>query len=267
MKLTIALAQLKVMTFDKKLNLNRAVTILETCEGKGVDYVLFPELFLTGFFIQDKIEELAEPYDGHSIQMIQEKVKETGVGVIIGFPEIFQNRYYNSAVFIEKDGSIKGVYRKVHLFDKEKEFFTPGEECPVFTINAGKAAVMMTFDVEFPEMSRVYAINGAELILVLNAHHVPYEPHQELFLRARALENQLFVAATNTVGLQESMLFFGESAVVSPDGNFVEKGGNNEEIIIASIDLTEVQKARDEQPMKYLDNRRRVIYESHGLIK
>lgn len=264
--LTIGLAQLRVISFDKKSNLNRAMATIDTYKEKGADYVLFPELFLTGFFIQNQIEELAESVDGQSIQQIQQKVKETGVGVIIGFPERYQNRFYSSAAFIERDGSIKGIYRKMHLFDKEQEFFTPGDGCPVFDTEFGKIAVMMTFDVEFPEMSRIYAVNGAEMILVLNAHHVPYEPHQELFLRTRALENQIFVAATNTVGLQERTLFFGESAVISPEGNYLVKGGNNEEMIVASFDLSDVYKVREEQPMKYLDNRKSGLYMANGLF-
>ncbi|MED0671640.1 nitrilase-related carbon-nitrogen hydrolase [Aneurinibacillus aneurinilyticus] len=263
---TIALAQLKGVLFNKNLNVGRVLTTIQTCKEKGVDYVLFPELFLTGFSIQHEIEALAEPVDGESIQTIQEKVKKTGVGTILGFAERYENRYYNSAVFIEKDGSIKGVYRKIHLFDKEKEFFTPGEEFPVFHTKAGNIALMMTFDVEFPEMSRIYAMHGVELIMVLNAHNVPYQPHQGIFLQARALENQVFMAATNKVGLEGDTLFFGESALISPEGHFIEKGGNNEEIIIASIELSDVYKVREEQLMKYLENRKGKLYSRHGLI-
>jgi len=266
MMLTIGLAQLRVTSFDKKWNLNRALTTIEAFKNKGVDYVLFPELFLTGFFIQNQIDGLAESVNGESIQQIRQKAKETGVGVIMGFAESDQDRYYSSAAFIEKDGIIKGVYRKVHLFDKEQAFFSPGEACPVFDTAFGKMAVMMTFDVEFPEMARIYAINGAEIILVLNAHHVPYEPHQDLFLRTRALENQLFIAAANTVGLQESTLFFGGSAIISPDGNYLAKGGNDEEMIVASLDLSDVVQARENQPMRYLDNRKSRIYREHGLF-
>lgn len=263
--LTIALAQLKGSLFEKTLNMKRAISTIQACKEKNVDYVLFPELFLTGFLIQEKIKELAETVDGESIKMIQEKVKETGVGAIIGFAEHCKNRYYNSAIFIEKDGSIKGVYRKIHLFDKEKEYFSSGKEFPIFQTPFGKMAVMMTFDAEFPETSRIYAVQGVELIMVLNAHSVPYEPHQELLLRARALENQIFVAAANKVGLEQSTIFFGESAIISPDGHFLIKGGNNEELIIASIDLSDVYKTREEQPMKYLDNRRSELYMAHNL--
>ncbi len=266
MILTIALAQLKGTLFEKSSNLNRILSTIEECRHKNVDYILFPELFLTGHFIQERLKELAEPLDGESIQRIQEKVKETGVGVIVGFPEIKKNRYYNSAAMIGKDGSIKGIYRKVHLFDYEQAYFTPGQEIPIFETEAGDVAILMTFDLEFPEMARIYALKGAKLIMVLNAHNVPYEPHQEIFLKSRALENQLYIAATNKVGLEKSSLFFGKSAVISPEGHIVAQCGNNEEVIIVSLELSKVNQIRTEQPMKYLEMRKGKIYKTNGLV-
>ncbi|MET3290955.1 UNVERIFIED_CONTAM: putative amidohydrolase [Brevibacillus sp. OAP136] len=266
MRVTIALAQLKVTSFNKQLNLNRALATIQACKEKQVDYVLFPELFLSGYFIQQNIRELAEPADGESIKKLQAKAKETGVGVIIGFPERDGESMYNSAAFIDQDGTLQGVYRKVHLFDKEKSYFTAGEHCPLFSLPGGKMGMMMTYDVEFPEMARLYAVNGAALLFVLNAHHVPYEQHQEMYLRARGLENQLFIAAANTVGLQEMTLFFGESGVISPDGDYVARGSNNEELIVVPIDLGDVERSRAERPMKYLTDRKQKVYQAHGLL-
>lgn len=266
MLLTIALAQLKGTLFDKRSNLGRVLTTIDSCRDKNVDYILFPELFLTGFFIQDRLTELSEPLEGESMNIIQEKARETGVGVIIGFPEIWKNRYYNSTAMIGKDGQIQGVYRKVHLFDTEQEYFTPGQDLPIFETEAGRVALMMTFDQEFPEISRIYALKGAKLIMVLNAHHVPFQPHQELFLRARALENQIYIAAANKVGLENGALFFGKSAIISPEGHVLAEGGNNEELIVYTLDMEDVNRVREEQPMKYLDARKGKLYKANGLI-
>lgn len=266
MLLTIALAQLKGTLFDKSSNLNRILSTIKTSRDKGVDYILFPELFLTGYFIQDQLKDLAEPIDGESMRIIQEQALETGVGVIIGFPEIWRNRYYNSAAMIGKDGQMKGVYRKVHLFDHEQDCFTPGQEFPIFETEAGQLAIMMTFDQEFPEMARIYAMKGAKVILVLNAHNVPFEPHQEIFLKARALENQMYIAAANKVGLEKNALFFGKSAVISPEGHILVEGGNNEELIVITLDLADVNRIREEQPMKYLEARRGKLYKANGIV-
>jgi len=268
MTLTIALAQLKGNLYDKPLNIERAISTMEECKEKGADLVLFPELFLSGYSIQDRIEleEMAERVDGESIQMFREKAKEIGIGVILGFAEKSGSHFYNSAAFIEKTGKLKGVYRKIHIFNKEQELFSAGEDCPVFETELGRIAIMMTFDLEFPELARIYAIHGAEIIMVLNAHQVPFEAHQQLYLRTRALENQIFIAAANRVGLEKSTLFFGESAVVSPDGNFVARGGNNDEVIVVSIDLQDVYRTRAAEPMKYLENRKNKLYQKKGLL-
>jgi predicted amidohydrolase len=262
----LALAQLKGALNDKTVNLRRALEVIHECKKKDVDYVLFPELFLSGYFIRDTIHLLAEPAEGPSIQMLQRTASATGVGIIMGFPELCNDKYYNSAVFIDKDGNVRGLYRKIHLFDEEPQFFTPGEKCPIFDIPEGKLALMMTFDLEFPELPRLYALRGIDMLMVLNAHTVPFEPHQELFLRARAVENQVFVAAANKVGLECNTLFFGVSGVISPQGEFLVKGGNNEELLVATIDFADVRKTREQQPMRYLQNRRPRIYLDHGLF-
>lgn len=257
---TIALAQIRTRLYDKKSNTNRAVTILEECKAAGVDYVLFPEMFLTGYYIYDQVADLAESVDGQFMQIIQRQAEQMGVGVIFGFPEAKGNKFYNSAAFIEKDGHLAGVYRKVHLFDKETGIYQPGEEFPIFHTDYGNFGLGMTFDTGFPEVTRLYALQQAHILLFLHAHHVPYQSYPEILLRARALENQLFIAVANKVGLEHNSLFFGESSLVSPDGVYLYKGRNNEEIKPVTINLADVQRSREAMLMKYLENRRPQLY-------
>lgn len=257
---TIAIAQIRTKLYDKKSNTNRALTIMRECKEKGVDYLLFPEMYLTGYYIFDQIPALAESQDGPHIRMIREEAARLGIGVIFGFPESAGNRYYNSAAFIDKGGQITGVYRKVHLFDQEVGIYSPGEEFPVFRTELGNFALKMTFDTGFPELTRLYALQGAHIVLGLHAHHVPYQSYHELMLRVRAMENQIFIAVANKVGLEKNNLFFGESSVITPNGEHLYKGGNNEEIHIQTIDLADVQRERDRTLMKYLDNRRPETY-------
>ncbi|WP_183192639.1 carbon-nitrogen hydrolase family protein [Brevibacillus fluminis] len=259
--LTLALAQLRVTPGDKESNLERALETIHSCIDKEVDYVLFPEQFLTGYFVDNRIRELAEPVDGPSIHTISQAAKKAGIGVIFGFPEREGERIYNSAAFIEKTGECLGVYRKTHLFGPEVEVFTQGEACPIFPIAQGNIGLMMTFDMAFPEVSRLYALQGAHVVMVLNAHIVPYQPYQEIFLRARALENQFFIAAVNKVGLEKNTLFFGESTIVSPDGVHLYKAGNDEEIGVITIDLGDVRAFRETKPMKYMEKRRQEFYQ------
>ncbi|KQL43992.1 carbon-nitrogen hydrolase family protein [Brevibacillus choshinensis] len=257
---TIAIAQIRTKQYDKKSNTHRALTIMRDCKEKGVDYLLFPEMYLTGSYIYDQVPALAEPKDGPHIRVIQEEASRLGIGVIFGFPELAGNKYYNSAAFIDKDGHLNGVYRKVHLFDKEVGIYSPGEEFPVFRTDFGNFALKMTFDTGFPELTRLYALQGAQIVMGLHAHHVPYQTYHELMLRVRAMENQIFIAVANKVGLEKNNLFFGVSSIITPNGEHLYKGGNNEEIRIETIDLAEVNRERERTLMKYLDNRQPRLY-------
>ncbi len=258
----LGLAQVRGVLGDKEHNLARALTILHEFSKRGCDYVIFPELFLSGYYIRNHIRQLAEPLTGDSIRALCRQARELNIGVVMGFPEEDNGRFYNSAVLIERNGSITGISRKTHLFAEEKEYFHQGDDCPLHTLVSGeRVAIMMTFDLEFPELPRQYALQGADIFVVLHAHTVPYESHQELFLRVRALENQVFVAAANRVGLENTTLFFGVSGVVSPTGEFLVKGGNDEELVTADVDVCDIQTVRQTELMNYLGNRRADIYQ------
>jgi predicted amidohydrolase len=253
--LTIGLAQLKSSFTNKQKNIKKAISVIKECKQKAVDLIVFPEMFLTGYALKEKAIEMAEPLDGPSLNKLCQVAKENEIGIVIGFPEKKGTQYFNSAAFIQKNGMIQGVYRKVHLFEWEKDVFTPGDDDPLFTFENGKIALMMTFDSGFPEMSRIYALNGAEMIIVLSAHVVPYQIYHKIVMRARALENQLFLVVVNKVGLEEQSVYFGESAIISPYGDYLNKTDHQERVIIESIDLSLVYKTRESLPMKYLENR------------
>ncbi|RNB89937.1 carbon-nitrogen hydrolase family protein [Brevibacillus fluminis] len=257
--ISIALAQLRCELRNKELNLQRILQALEEAAEKKADYVLFPELYLTGYDMSDQLLLMAETEDGPSIMRIREHAKRFRVGAIVGFPEREGDKLYNCALFIGKHGEIIGKYRKVHLYHKEKEWFAPGDILPVFTLPEGKIGLMITYDMEFPEAARVLALGEADLILVLAANMIPYQHYQDIYLHARALENHLFTAAANMVGLDSENVFFGESQVVHPSGFTVYKAGNNESIPVCVLNLEEINQ---EQPLlDYLNNRRHSVYQ------
>lgn len=180
-----------------------------------------------------------------------------------GFPEREGELVYNSAVFIDHNGEILGTYRKNHLFDHEKKHFTPGQHVPVFDTPDGRFGIMITYDMEFPEIARILAMKGAQLLLILNSNMIPYQPYQNIYLRARAMENHVFVAATNKVGLENDSLFFGESEVIHPTGNTIYKSSNNEDLAIVQISLAEINESKG--VLDYIANRRSDLYRQEGL--
>jgi predicted amidohydrolase len=257
----LALAQLRCDS--KEGNLKRINDTIKQASEKGADYILFPELFTTGYIVDGKIKNLADPIHGDNLKQVQASAKNHNIGVILGFPEYEAGNIYNSAVFINKTGEIIKTYRKIHLYDEEKNVFTPGEESPIIDLPEGKVGIMITYDMEFPELARVLALKGAQMIFILCANMIPYQLHQHVYLRARALENHIFIAATNKVGLENENVFFGESEIIHPTGTTLYKSGNNEDIAVIQIDLSDSKKAQG--LLNYLNNRRPEIYFKEGL--
>jgi 5-aminopentanamidase len=241
----ILLAQAKPKLLDKKSNLEKMERFMQNAQKQGVDLVLFPELFLTGYFTREHTNEMAEELDGPSIQKIREMAKKYNLFVVFGFPEKKEGRLFNSACFIDCHGEILGTYQKVHLWDEESKYFEPGTSFNVWETSIGKIGIMICYDTEFPESARTLALKGAEIILAPTANMSPFEHVQQLFIQTRAAENQIFVATTNQIGLEESTLFFGESAAADPYGQLLAKGGDQEQGIVIDIDLGLVRQARE----------------------
>lgn len=252
-EIKIALAQLRCSLYEKEVNLNRMLHSIEETSGKNVDYLIFPELFLSGYVMDEKIHELSETDTGPSIQKLQEAAKRHRIGVIVGFAERDGEQLFNTALIIGKKGEVLGKYRKVHLYYREKEIFTAGNSLPVFDLPEGKVGLGITYDMEFPETARTMALQHAQLFIVLAANMLPYQEFQNIFIKARALENHIYAVVTNMVGLDSENVFFGESQIVHPSGKTLYKAMNNEEIPIFSLDLMET--VPEKAMLDYLHNR------------
>lgn len=252
-EIKIALAQLRCSLYEKEENLIRMLHSIERTSEKEVDYIVFPELFLTGYVIDDKIYELAETDTGSSIQQLQVAAKMYRIGVIVGFAERDGDQLFNTALIIGKKGQILGKYRKVHLYYREKEIFSAGNSLPIFDLPEGKVGIGITYDMEFPETVRTIALQHAQLFIVLAANMIPYQEFQNVFIKARALENHIYAVISNMVGLDSENIFFGESQIVHPSGKTLYKATNNEEIPIFSLDLNET--IPEMERLDYLHNR------------
>ena len=255
----IALVQAEPVRFDKAANLERARRAVEEAAARGVRLVLFPEMFLTGYMVWDRVGDLAEPLDGPSIRALAEMARAHGTAIVCGFPEdAGRARPFNSACVIDVDGTILGAHRKVHLFAAEPDACSPGEEVRAFDTAVGRLGVMICYDLEFPETARLLALDGAQVILVPTANMDPYARHQAVYLAARAMENGVYLACANQVGRDEVYRYFGESAVVDPDGNVLARAGSGEELLVAEIDPASVPPA--DPNLRYLAHRRPELY-------
>jgi len=238
----VALAQFTPRLADKQANLERIIGYMNEAKNQQADVVVFPELGLTGYSVGEQLEEIAETLEGPSIQRLQAECRNAGIAAVVSFPERRENQFHISTVWIAEDGTLAGVYRKTHLFDKEKNYFTPGQEWPVVETRFGRIGMMICFDLEFPEVARLLRLNGAEMIVVNTANMVPYQRYQQVFMQSRAMENEIPLVICNRLGQEGDLEFFGDSMAVDHEGNILLHMGQKEGV--QSVDVR-LDSARD----------------------
>ncbi|MFD2044597.1 carbon-nitrogen hydrolase family protein [Ornithinibacillus salinisoli] len=237
---------------NKSNNVNQMIRIMEQASKEAADIVIFPELSLTGYFIQDVNTNLAEPIDGESIQIIQEKSRSLNVHTILPWPELADDgSVYNSACLISDTGVIIGTYRKVHLYGTEREVFAAGNEFNVFDTKLGRIGLMICFDLDFPESTRILNLKGADIVLSPTNNMGPYQHYHEVYLQSRAMENELPIASCNRIGRERELIFFGESAAYDAYGNRLIKLDNKAAIQTVEIPINE----KRDPNLKYNENR------------
>lgn len=235
---------------NKGRNLEKAISLIEKAAEQKVDLICFPELFTTGYhfgMIKDDFYKLAENIDGPLIDILIKKSKENNIIIVapMAIKSSIPGLIYNGAVVIDKKGDVKGTYSKVHLWDIERDYFRSGWEYPVFEVEFGRFAVMICYDCMFPEVSRIFALKGAELILCPSAWTTSDKHTWDISLKARAIDNYCYVAGINRIGEEAELNFFGNNLIINPKGQIEKEGGTNtEEIVITDIDLNNVVTGR-----------------------
>lgn len=262
----IGLAQLKI--FDNvEENLKKTLQYMEAAAAQDVKLICFPEIQLSPFFPQHPAKDVDQytiSFDGSELEVIREKTRSLG---LVAFPNFYmdkEGKRYDASPVIDSDGFLLGVSKMVHIVQThqfyEQDYYTPSEEgFKVYDTSIGKIGIVICFDRHFPESTRICALKGAELIVVPTAN-TKSEP-LDLFeweMRVAAYQNGVYIAMCNRVGLEDEMDFCGESVVVDPNGNIVVKAGDNEQLLIADIDLSKVYQARTNRP--YLRLRRPHLY-------
>lgn len=242
----IYLAQFKPVLLNKKENLDKMFQFIKKASQQRADLILFPEMALTGYHTKMKTNEVSESKNGPSISLLAKWAREYKLKIIVGFPEKKEDGLYNSACFLNDDGSLIGTYQKVHLWDEEPKYFKAGKHFPVFTTDIGKIGIIICYDTEFPETSRIMALKGANLILAPTANMTPLQHFQKISVQMRAAENQVFFATTNRIGIEEGTNFFGESAAADPYGNLLTIFDQTEKGEVVEMDLNRINEVRSQ---------------------
>ncbi len=243
--LTIALAQMDVPVGRPDDNLARARDFAAQAREAGAQLLLLPELWLHGYDL-DRAAEWAAPLGEGGFAHMSRLAQEFGLYLAGSLLEQHDRGVSNTAVLYDPAGELLGSYRKIHLFRlmEEHKHLYPGDHLTLCPTPWGPVGLGICYDLRFPEPFRALALAGAVLFLVPAQWPVRRVEAWFLLARARAVENELFVAACNRVGQDEAVIFPGRSCVVDPWGNTLAEGGDGEQLVVAQIHLREVRKAR-----------------------
>jgi predicted amidohydrolase len=252
----VAVVQTNPTFGEVKSNVEAALALMESAEA---DLYVLPELFNTGYNFVDaeEIRRLSEEKSGFTFQSVREFVAARSCYVVYGFAEK-ADRIYNSAALVGPGGLI-GIYRKVHLFDREKLFFARGNlGFPVFDLPSGKVGIMICFDWIYPESARTLALEGAQLIAHPSNLVLPHCPDAMV---TRCLENRVFAATADRVGREDrggvDLHYIGKSEIVSPGGKILVRLGEDKPgIAVEEVDLAEANNKKINEFNDLLADRR-----------
>jgi predicted amidohydrolase len=272
----IAVAQYEPRIGDLTGNRAAAVAQVEAAAERGAQLVVLPELASSGYVFSGEEEagRLAEDADtGESVAALVDACRRLGVYVVGGLAEAGANCRHNSAVVLGPEGRL-ATYRKLHLFYDEQSWFQPGSELVVVDLPFARVGVAICYDLWFPEVARALALRGAEVIAVPTnwVSSVRRRVHDEhgycqgdIMAMAAAAANGTAVACADRVGEERGVTFLGASIIVGPDGWPLvgPAGPDREELLVADLDLTAVERSRWRTPRNHLlRDRRPDIYAS-----
>ncbi|MGA9770265.1 MAG: carbon-nitrogen hydrolase [Blastocatellia bacterium] len=278
-KFTVGLVQMSA-TPNPDENLEKAVAKVEEAAREGAQVICLPELFRSQYFCQKEdadLFDLAEPADGPSVEALSRVARARQVSVVV---PIFERRaaglYHNSAVIIDSEGKVAGIYRKMHIPDDpayyEKFYFTPGDlGFRSFDVGVGQIGTLICWDQWYPEGARLTALRGANVLFYPTA--IGWHPHEkeeygasqrnawQTIQRSHAIANGVYVAAVNRVGHEKpvegtaGVEFWGSSFLCDPFGVVIAEASiDREETLIGEVDTGRIEEVRRNWP--FLRDRR-----------
>ena len=260
-KVIVAAVQMDVALFDMAANLSyMEQAVKKAKEEKNADLVVFPELCSIGY-IRERNKEFGKNYvmgadkvPGEFTEALGEIAKKYDVYIISGMTEAHPRipaTLYNSAVLIDPQGCVAGLHRKVHIPGYEKHYFIPANTTDVFHTDIGTIGIGICYDNQFAELTRTYALKGAEILVML--WNMPRFSNQPQMLHrltsTRAFENRMYAVSCNRIGENSGMQFFGHSAVADPLGELIASAEEEETIIYAELERSMLLAERAQMPV------------------
>lgn len=258
----IAAAQIDCQPGNIPANLEKIKTFMHRAKEGGAELVIFPEMVDTGYeMVAIRISSLRWE-TGPFLQLRQAAIN-LDIHLICGISEKVGATIYNTQAVIDKSGKLLGKYRKTHLADYlplyEGRCITPGSSLETVQFAGLTLGLMICYDLRFPELSRALTRKGAQLLVLSSAWPFPRQRHWQTLIAARAIENQVYLAAANRVGTDGKITFCGTSSIIDPYGVTLSSAGeDSEELIFAEISEDKIKQVREKLPV--LKHRRNDLY-------
>jgi predicted amidohydrolase len=257
MPLTIAALQTVGALRDVAANLAELEAAAEQAAHAGAELLITPEMFVTGYVVGEELPALAAT---DFLTEVRSLAARLGIAILLGGPELAEGGVYNAAYFVDDRGEVLNCYRKSHLFGEldRRQFVAGDQPFGLVDYHDVRIATMICYDVEFPETVRAAAVAGAHLIAVPTAQMEPFAFVAEQLVRARAWENQVYVAYVNHDGREEEVDYVGRSSIVAPDATVLASVERGSSLIYGEVDPAIVVAQQRANP--YLEDRRAPLY-------
>lgn len=261
MNLKIACIQYDIQFGKPQENFDQISKEIEnTMNQDKPDIIILPELWTTGYDLT-RLDEIADENGDVTKTFIKTLAKQYSVNIVAGSVAKKTEQGVTNTMFVfNRDGELLSEYSKLHLFKLMDEhlYLQAGEAKGDFTIENVPAAGVICYDIRFPEWIRAHTASGAEILFVVAEWPLPRLEHWRTLLLSRAIENQCYVVACNSVGSNPDNVFGGHSMIIDPWGTIVAEAGTQSTTLVGEIDLNKVQEVRKQIPI--FQDRRPTFY-------
>ena len=258
--LKVSIVQMSVKAENPISNREKAKSLIRNAAIEKPDIIILPEMWTTGFHLNN-INEISDIDGRPTLDMLRDLAKKNNINIISGsFANIMKEKIYNSAFVVNRKGEIVADYNKIHLFKmmQENQYFTGGNEICTFEIEGVQCGLIICYDLRFPELARKLAVHGIKILFVPAQWPVARIEHWVILLRARAIENQIFIVACNVAGEFEEDIFNGNSMIISPLGEVIDVFDYREQHKSFDIDVNMINLVRSR--INYIADRRPDLY-------
>ena len=245
----ICSAQISSIWEAPEQTLERAGIFIRHAAVSGASLICFPEQFATGWDPQP--QKNIQDIHGSIVTTLQEYAKDYRIGILGSYRQANSPLPKNTAIAIGSDGRILSTYAKIHLFSygHEDAGNSPGTDLGIFTLDSLTCGIAICYDLRFPELFRLYAGKGVQVVFVPSAWPHTRIRHWELFIQARALENQMYIIGVNTTGQTPVESYSGNSMAADPQGTIISRANEAEQLVFTDLDPEVVGQARLQFPM------------------